>query len=102
MCFYRRKSSANVSFKEKFNAFGWNTIEIDGHNFSDMTKAFEKAPIKNGKPTVIIANTIKGRGVSYMENKKEWYSVLPNEEQMEIAIIELNNRIEMLKKQLEK
>lgn len=91
-----------LSFKEKFRAFGWNTIPINGHNFSEMVKAFEKAPIKNGKPTVIIANTIKGKGVSYMENKKEWYSILPNEEQMETALKELNGRIEMLKKQLQK
>lgn len=92
----------SLSFSEKFRAFGWNTIEIDGHNFSEMIKAFEKAPIKNGKPTVIIADTVKGKGVSYMENKKEWYSVLPNEEQMEIAKDELNSRIEMFKKHLQK
>lgn len=92
----------SLLFNEKFHAFGWNTIEIDGHNFSQMIKAFEKAPIKNGKPTVIIANTVKGKGVSYMENKKEWYSVLPNEEQMEMARRELSSRIETLKKQLQK
>lgn len=92
----------SLSFKDKFRAFGWNTIEIDGHDFSAMSKAFEKTPIKNGKPTAIIADTVKGKGVSYMENKKEWYSVLPNEEQMEMAIMELNSRIETLKKQLQK
>lgn len=92
----------SLSFNEKFRAFGWNTIEIDGHNFRDMIKAFEKVPIKNGKPTVIIADTIKGKGVSYMENKKEWYSVLPSEEQMEMAIKELDSRIETLKKQIQK
>lgn len=91
-----------LSFVDKFRAFGWNTIEINGHNFSEMDKAFEKALIKNGKPTVIIANTIKGKGVSYMENKKEWYSILPNEEEMGIAIKELDNKIEKFKKQLQK
>ena len=91
----------SLSFDEKFRAFGWNTIEIDGHNFSEMIKAFEKAPIKNGKPTAIIANTIKGKGVSFMENKKEWYSILPNEEQMEIALKELNGKIELIKKSLQ-
>lgn len=91
-----------LSFDEKFRAFGWNTIEIDGHNFSEMIKAFEKDPDKNGKPTVIIANTIKGKGVSYMENEKEWYSMLPNAEQMDVAIGELDSKIEMFKKQLQK
>lgn len=92
----------SLSFDEKFRAFGWNTIEIDGHNFSQIAKAFEKASIKKGKPTAIIANTVKGKGVSFMENKKEWYSVLPDEEQMEVALKELNTRIEMLNKQLQK
>lgn len=91
-----------LSFDDKFRAFGWNTIEIDGHNFDDLDKAFKKAPINNGKPTVIIANTIKGKGVSYMENKKEWYSILPDEEQMEIAVGELNNKIDTFKKDLQK
>lgn len=92
----------SLSFDEKFRAFGWNTIEINGHNFNEMEKAFEKAPNKNNKPTAIIANTIKGKGVSFMENKKEWYSVLPDEEQMGTALKELNTRIETLKKQLQK
>lgn len=91
-----------LSFNEKFRAFGWNTIEIDGHNFNDMIRAFKKAPIKNGKPTVIIADTIKGKGVSFMENQKEWYSMLPNEEQMEIALKQLNDRIESTKNLMEK
>lgn len=90
----------SLSFEEKFQAFGWNTIDTNGHAFSMMDKAFEKARKKSGKPTVIVANTIKGKGVSYMENKKEWYSVLPNEEQMKIALKELNDRIETLKRQL--
>lgn len=89
-----------LSFVEKFNAFGWNTIEIDGHNFIEMINAFEKANIRNGKPTVIIANTIKGKGVSYMENKKEWYSMLPNDEELKIALEEIDSRINYIKKQL--
>lgn len=89
-----------LSFKDKFRAFGWNTLEINGHNFNHMAKAFDKSPIKNGKPTVIIARTIKGKGVSYMEDKKEWYSVIPNEEQMTVALKELTGRIEVLSKDL--
>ncbi len=91
-----------LSFSDKFHAFGWNTTEIDGHNFSDLINVFNKVPIKNSKPTVIIANTVKGKGISYMENKKEWYSMLPNEEQMETALKELNGKIEMLKMHLQK
>lgn len=91
-----------LSFSDKFRAFGWNTIEIDGHNFGDLTNSFEKLPAKNNKPTVIIANTIKGKGVSFMENKKEWYSMLPNEEQMEDALGELNGRIIKLKAEIDK
>ena len=88
-----------LSFKEKFHSFGWNTIEINGHDFNQIMSAFKKVN-RNQKPTVIIANTIKGKGVSYMENKKEWYSMLPNEEEMEVAERELNDRIESIKKKL--
>lgn len=91
----------SFSFKEKFRAFGWNTIEVNGHNFSDLSEKFKLAPIKNGKPTVIIADTIKGKGISFMENKKEWYSVLPDEKQMDVAVRELNSNIEKLREQLE-
>lgn len=91
-----------LSFSEKFRAFGWNIIEINGHNFNEMTEAFEQAPLKNGKPTVIIANTIRGKGISYMENSKEWYSMLPNEEQMGVAMEELNAKIEKIEKSLQK
>lgn len=91
-----------LSFNEKFRAFGWNTVEINGHNFSELIKAFQKAQIRNGRPTAIIANTIKGKGVSYMENKKEWYSMLPNEEEFGRAIKEIDDRIESLKKQIKK
>jgi len=81
-----------LSFGEKFRAFGWNAIEIDGHNFCGMAVAFKKTSTLNGKPTVIIANTIKGKGVSYMENKREWHSMLPNEEQMKLALEELSDK----------
>lgn len=89
------------SFKDKFSAFGWNIIEIDGHSFQQLNGAFNKIP-KNGKPTVIVADTVKGKGVSYMENQKEWHSMLPNEEQMKEALRQLNDKIESVKKQLKK
>ena len=89
----------SFSLNEKFQAFGWNTIEVKGHNFSELSEKFKLIQMK-GKPTVIIADTVKGKGVSFMENKKEWYSVLPDEEQMKVAINELEGNIERLKGQL--
>lgn len=89
-----------LSFKDKFHSFGWNTVEVDGHNFNQLTNAFNKVNVKNHKPKVIIANTIKGKGVSFMENQKEWYSKLPNEEEMRMALKELDGRIDSIKKHL--
>lgn len=91
-----------LSFNDKFKAFGWNTVEINGHNFNELVDIFSKVPMKNSKPTAIIANTVKGKGVSYMENERKWHSMLPSEEQMETALKELNGKIELLKKHLQK
>lgn len=87
-----------ISFPKKFKAFGWNTIEIDGHDFEKMIDIFQKVPIKNKRPTVIVANTVKGKGISYMENESRWHGMLPNEEQMKMALEELKNRSNLLKK----
>ena len=77
----------------KFNAFGWNTFEIDGHNFKDIYEAVEKAKsLKNSKPTVIVANTVKGKGVSFMENQALWHGKAPNDEQLEAALKELGGK----------
>ena len=65
--------------KEKFNAFGWNTIEIDGHNYKEIIKALDST--SKGKPTAIIANTVKGKGVHCMENKAEWHGKACSQEQ---------------------
>ena len=62
---------------------------VDGHNIKELIRAFEEAKETKNKPTVIIANTIKGKGVSFMENKAEWHGKAPNEEQYNQAIIEL-------------
>ncbi len=72
----------------KFKAFGWNTIEIDGHNYNQIYSAIEKAK-KSDKPIVIIANTIKGKGVSFMENNPSWHGKAPNDEQLKQALEEL-------------
>lgn len=74
---------------EKFKSFGFNVINIDGHNYEQIIKAFESAKTCKGKPTVIIAKTIKGKGVSFMENKAEWHGKAPKEEQYVKAMEEL-------------
>ncbi len=75
---------------EKFAAFGWNVIEIDGNDIEQIEAAFTSARKVKGKPTAIIAKTIKGKGVSYMENQVGWHGSAPNAEQYEIAMKELD------------
>lgn len=91
-----------LSLSDKFRAFGWNTIEIDGHNFKQIISAFNKSAKEKSRPTVIIANTVKGKGVSFMENEKEWYSKLPNDEEFRLAMLELKERVRKLKRGLSK
>ena len=74
---------------DKFKSFGFEVIKIDGHNISQIIEAFETAKKTKGKPTVIIANTIKGKGISFMENQVGWHGKAPNEEQYKQAIQEL-------------
>lgn len=76
-------------FKSKFEAFGFYTIEIDGHNFEEIDEAFNKAKEIKGQPTMIIAHTVKGKGVSFMENNYAWHGSAPNTEQYEQAMKEL-------------
>lgn len=75
---------------EKFRAFGWRTAELDGHDFEQVIPALEEArAAKDGKPTAIVAHTIKGKGVSFMENNPEWHGVAPKPEQVQAAVREL-------------
>ena len=74
---------------EKFKSFGFQIIKIDGHNIEKIKSAFEVAKNVKEKPVCIIAKTIKGKGVSFMENKVEWHGKAPNEEQYKIAMEEL-------------
>jgi len=74
---------------EKFRSFGFQVIHIDGHNIDEIIKAFEVAKEIKGKPTCIIAKTIKGKGISFMENQVQWHGKAPNEEQFEQAMKEL-------------
>ena len=77
--------------KEKFKAFGWDVFEIDGHDYIQIIETVEKAKsMKNGKPKMIVANTIKGKGVSFMENNAGFHGKAPNDEELEKALSELS------------
>ena len=78
---------------EKFAAFGWNVIVINGHCFDEIDEAFKKAKELKGKPTCIVAKTVKGKGVSFMENKCDWHGSAPNAEQYEQAMKELGDAL---------
>lgn len=78
---------------EKFRAFGWNVIMIDAHDLDAIEAAVELAKTTKGKPTAIIAKSVKGKGVSYMENEVNWHGAAPKKEQYEIAIEELDKTI---------
>ncbi len=75
--------------KEKWGAFGWHTIEVDGHNFDEILSALDEADNIGDKPTAIIARTVKGKGVSFMEGKVEYHGVAPTAEELEVALKEL-------------
>lgn len=83
---------------EKFAAFGFNVIEICGHCFSQIEEAIEKAKACDDKPTAIIMKTVKGKGVSFMENQVSWHGSAPNAEQYAAAMAELDAAIEELSK----
>jgi len=74
---------------DKWRAFGWHTIEIDGHSIPQVLSALEEANTVKGKPVVIIASTVKGKGVSFMENNPEFHGKAPSETQLELALKEL-------------
>ena len=74
---------------EKFEAFGFNVISIDGHDFDAIEDAFAKAKATTGKPTAIIAKTVKGKGISFMENQCGWHGKAPNDEEFETALKDL-------------
>ena len=76
---------------EKFKSFGFQVINIDGHNVQEIIDAFDVARNVEGKPVCIIAKTVKGKGVSFMEGKVEWHGKAPNQEQYEQAIKDIMN-----------
>lgn len=74
---------------DKWRAFGWNTVEIDGHDMDQIVPALEAARSRKGAPTIVIAHTIKGKGVSFMENVAEWHGKAPCKEEAEKALEEI-------------
>ena len=78
---------------KKFEAFGWNVIVCSAHDFDELYDAIEKAKACKGKPTAIIMKSVKGKNVSFMENRAEWHGSAPNEEQFNQAIAELDAKI---------
>lgn len=80
-------------FAEKFTAFGWNVISINAHDFNEIENAVNAAEKCKGKPTIIIAKSIKGKGVSYMENQAGWHGKAPNKEEYDLAVSELSAKL---------
>ena len=83
----------------KYESFNWHVIEIDGHNMQEIIDSFEKAKTLLGKPTLIIANTIPGKGVDFMEGKFEWHGKPPNKEEAQKALDQLEthkNKIKLM------
>lgn len=74
---------------DKWKSFGWYVREVDGHNFEELIAAVDEADTIKGKPTIIIAHTQKGKGVSFMEGEAKWHGKTPNKEQLEKALLEL-------------
>jgi transketolase len=84
-------------YLHKWESFGWNAIDTDGHDIEKLMAALDQAEAVKGKPTVIIAHTVKGKGVSFVENKVEWHGIAPKQEECERAIQELDEALKKLK-----
>jgi transketolase len=78
---------------DKWRAFNWHVVEIDGHNMEEIVSALETVKAVKGKPTIIIAHTIKGKGVSFMENVPAWHGQAPSEEQAQRALFEISQQL---------
>jgi transketolase len=77
------------SLKEKFKAFGWNSYDIDGHNINALIDLLNNVPDGTGKPVAVIAHTVKGKGISFMEDNNNWHYRIPNDQEMKDALTEL-------------
>jgi transketolase len=76
-------------FTAKWNAFGWHVMQVNGHQIAEVVQALEDAEVVKGKPSVVIAGTVKGKGVSFMENNPEWHGKAPTREEAERAVQEI-------------
>lgn len=85
---------------QKFEAFGWHVVKCDGHDFDALRAAFAQAAATTDKPTVLLAQTVKGKGVSFMENNAGWHGKAPNEEQYRIARGELEAQLAAIEKEV--
>lgn len=81
----------------KFEAFGWSVVQVNGNSVPELRNVFRQIPVQAGKPTLVIANTIKGKGVSFMENQKKWHHGVPTDEQYRQALQELEQEERRLK-----
>lgn len=86
--------------EQKFRAFGFQTVVIDGHNIESIIRALTIAEMTKGKPTAIICKTIKGKGVSFMENQVDWHGKAPNAEEYEMAVKELKQEAEKIQEKI--
>ena len=82
---------------KKFEAFGWSVVQADGHNIGELRNVLNNVPLEKDKPTFVIANTVKGKGVSFMENIVKWHHGVPDDLQYRMAIKELEEKLEELK-----
>ena len=85
------------SVKERWGAFGWDVIEMNGDSMEDIVRTLDAIDYNNGKPHLLVSNTTKGRGVSFMEGIAKWHHGVLNEEQCKEAVAEIEKRIEELK-----
>ena len=84
------------SLAERYNALGWQTEETDGNEIGQLIRIFRKLPVKKDKPHLVIANTIKGKGISFIENQAGWHHKVPTEKQLKEAIIQLDEQVSKL------
>jgi transketolase len=83
-----RDVCSNEPIDEKFSAFGWNVLTADGHDLEELAQVLNR-PHESGRPTIVIANTVKGRGVSFMENVVKWHHGVPQEQEYRQALEDL-------------
>jgi len=93
---HTRDVMSNEPLDEKWRAFGWTVKVVDGHDYAALTDAFSR-PAETGKPTCVIANTTKGKGVSFMENVARWHHGVPGNEELKQALSELDTAEAKLK-----